>query len=78
MAARFALMGLLIPVIFEVKYAVTGTEILSQSIYVWPASLGLAGLDRSATTQENIVGFIAIATLSNVGLYALDWLVLRW
>jgi hypothetical protein len=68
MTAWFALVGFLIPVI-EAKYAVTHTEILSQSMWLWPSSLALMGFDRSATSVEVIVGF-TITHLSNIGLYA--------
>jgi hypothetical protein len=71
----FALIGLLIPLAFEAKYEMTHTEILSQSVWLWPASLGLMALDPYATTSEIVMGF-GITTLSNVGLYALiGWIV---
>ena len=70
MVAGFALAGLLIPLVFEAKYELTGTEILSQSVWLWPSSWGLMGLDRYSTTSEIIVGF-GLATLSNIGLYAI-------
>jgi hypothetical protein len=45
MAAGFAFVGRLIPLAFLAEYAVTQTEIVSSSPWVWPASLGLAALD---------------------------------
>jgi hypothetical protein len=68
-AGKFAMVGFLIPVFFAIKYAFTRAEILSLSIYVWPTSLSMMGLDRSAKTWEVIVGFV-LAGLSNVGVYA--------
>src|SRR4029077_12804320 len=53
----FALIGLLIPLAFEAKYEMTHTEILSQSVWLWPASLGLMALDPYATTSEIVMGF---------------------
>lgn len=69
MTAWFALVGFLIPVVFEAKYAMTHTEILSESMWLWPSSLALMGFDRSATSGEVIIGF-TITHLSNIGLYA--------
>ncbi len=75
MVARFALIGLLIPLLFAVRYAVTRTEILSLSIWVWPSSLGMMGLDGFATTGDVVIGF-AVTGLSNVGVYAfIGWIV---
>ena len=68
-AGKFAMVGLLIPVFFAIKYSFTRTEILSLSIYVWPTSLSMMGLDRSAKTWEVVVGFL-LSGLSNVGVYA--------
>ena len=52
------------------KYAVTGTEIISQSIWVWPASFLLAALDPpgSATLRQALMIY-GVTILSNVGLY---------
>jgi|HubBroStandDraft_6_1064221.scaffolds.fasta_scaffold1131146_2 hypothetical protein len=68
-AGKFALVGFLIPVLFAIKYALTRTEILSLSIFVWPTSLSMMALDSYAKTWEVVVGFL-LAGLSNVGVYA--------
>jgi len=74
----FALVGFLVPVVFEAKYAVTRTEILSLSVWVWPSSLMLMAVgDRSATAAEVVAGF-TITHLSNVGLYAFVGWVFGW
>jgi len=68
--AWFSLAGLLACLVFVVKYALTRTEIVSQSIWVWPASIGLGALDPpgSATTPELLLIY-GLTILSNVGLY---------
>jgi hypothetical protein len=71
----FALLGLLIPLVFEAKYELTRTEILSQSMWLWPSSLGLMAVDRCTTTSQVVLLF-GMTGLSNVGLYSfIGWIV---
>src|SRR5208283_2538361 len=68
--AWFSFAGLLACLVFVVKYAVTRTEIVSQSIWVWPASTGLAALDPPGTaTIPQALVIYGMTILSNVGLY---------
>lgn len=71
MTARFAIAGLVIPLFFLGEYAITRSEIVSQSMWLWPASFGLAALDRSATFANWVV-VCGISIMSNVGVYC--WL----
>jgi len=68
--AWFSLTGLLVCLAFVMKYAVTGTETISQSIWVWPASTILVALDPpgSATIPQALMIY-GVTILSNVGLY---------
>ena len=79
-AARFALAGLLVSLVFVAEYAVTRTEIVSRSMWVWPASLGLAALDPpgSATTATAAMMIWGLAILSNIGLYSWLGLLVGW
>jgi hypothetical protein len=72
-AVWFAIAGFLVSCVFVTKYALTRTEIVSMSMWVWPASIGLAALDPpgSATIGEALLIY-GIAILSNIGLYS--WL----
>ncbi len=75
--ALFALIGLLVSLAFVGKYALTRTEIVSLSMWVWPASLGLGALDPpGSATVGQVVLITSLAMLSNVGLYAwVGWFV---
>jgi hypothetical protein len=68
--AWFSLTGLLVCVAFLMKYAVTGTDVSSQSIWVWPASFLLVALDPPDTaTIPQALMLCGVTILSNVGLY---------
>jgi len=70
MVAWFSLTGLLVCVAFVMKYVVTGTEIISQSAWVWPASFILAGLDPPGSiTIPHALMIYGVTILSNVGVY---------
>jgi len=72
-AAGFALAGMLISFAFVAEYAVTRTEIVSRSVWVWPASIGLGALDPPGSASTVTVFLIwSLTILSNVGLYG--WL----
>jgi hypothetical protein len=68
--AWFSLTGLLVCVAFVTKFAVTGSDIISQSVWVWPASIILVAFDPpgSATIPPALVIY-GLTMLSNVGLY---------
>jgi len=68
--AWFSLTGLLVCVVFVMKYAVTGTENIAQSIWVWPASFILVALDPPGSiTIPQAAMIYGVTILSNVGLY---------
>jgi hypothetical protein len=68
--AWFSLAGFLVCIAFVTKYAVTGTEIISQSIWVWPASALLVALDpQGLATIPQALMIYGVTILSNVGLY---------
>jgi hypothetical protein len=69
--AWFASIGLLIPVVFIGRYAVTRTEFVTEALFVWPAALILMDLTGRPSTFAILANF-SLAAVVNVGLYG--WL----
>jgi hypothetical protein len=67
----FASIGLLIPIVFIGKYAVTRTEFVTEAVIVWPAALILLDLTGRPSNFAIIANF-SLAVIANVGLYG--WL----
>ncbi|MGC2364659.1 MAG: hypothetical protein WA555_06565 [Candidatus Sulfotelmatobacter sp.] len=69
--AWFALIGLVIPIVFIGRYAVTRTEFVTEAMFVWPAALILTDL-TGRPSNFAIVANLSLAVVANVGLYG--WL----
>jgi hypothetical protein len=71
LVAWFALIGLLIPIVFIAKYAVTRTEFVTEALFLWPAALILLDLTGRPSNFAIVANF-SLAVFANVGLYG--WL----
>jgi hypothetical protein len=69
--AWFALIGLLIPIVFIGRYAVTRTEFVTEAVFLWPAALILLDLGGRPSNLAIVANF-SLAVVANVGLYG--WL----
>jgi hypothetical protein len=69
--AWFASIGLLIPIVFICKYAVTRTEFVTEALFVWPAALILMDLTGRPSNFAIFANF-SLAVVANVGFYG--WL----
>jgi hypothetical protein len=75
--AWFALIGLLIPIVFIAKYAVTRTEFVTEAMFVWPVALILMDLTGRPSNFAIFANF-SLAIVANVGLYGWLGVFVAW